>query len=108
MHPRHREKMQVCEKIGKAREAVTWYEMIDRFDQCSYIKLLPKTGRTHQLRVHMAWLGYPMLADGLYGGRSEVYAHDLLESADPTPATATDPAAGPARTSPQISASGQW
>ncbi len=84
VHPKQREKMQVCEQIGKAREAVTWYEMIERFNKCCYIRMLPKTGRTHQLRVHMSWLGHPMLADSLYGGHAEVYAHDLLASSDPT------------------------
>lgn len=85
VHPKHREKMQVCDAVGKAREAVTWYEMVQRFEQCCYLRLLPRTGRTHQLRVHMAWLGHPILADGLYGGRSEVYVHDLLdrEPSDP-------------------------
>lgn len=74
---RHREKMEVCEPGGNAREAVTWYEVQERFPSASYVRLLPKTGRTHQLRVHMAHLGYPIIADSQYGGRSQATQADL-------------------------------
>lgn len=77
VHPRKREKMQVCEPIGKSREAVTWYEVIERFSKATYVKMTPKTGRTHQLRVHMSHLGHPMLADSLYGGQTHVTQADL-------------------------------
>jgi len=67
-HPKQREKMRVCGPGGRARDAVTFYEVLERFGAFSHVRLLPKTGRTHQLRVHMAYLGHPILADRQYGG----------------------------------------
>ena len=69
------EKM-VVDKEGK--EAVTHYKILKSNDFVSEVELTPKTGRTHQLRVHMAHLGHPILADGKYGGRGafvEEYAN---------------------------------
>ena len=65
---RNREKMRVVPAGGKSRHAETFYEVIERFDRTSYLRLSPRTGRTHQLRVHMAHLNHPILADRLYGG----------------------------------------
>lgn len=50
------------------REAVTDYKVVERKKGFSYMELFPKTGRTNQLRVHMSWLGYPVLGDWLYKG----------------------------------------
>jgi 23S rRNA pseudouridine1911/1915/1917 synthase len=50
------------------REAITNYKVIERRKGFSYMELYPKTGRTNQLRVHMSWLGYPVLGDWLYKG----------------------------------------
>ncbi|MDA1162320.1 MAG: RluA family pseudouridine synthase [Planctomycetota bacterium] len=77
IHQGKREKMQVCQPGGKSREATTWYEVIKRFRKATYIRLLPKTGRTHQLRVHMSHLGHPILADSLYRGQSQATMADL-------------------------------
>lgn len=68
VHPKKREKMTVCEAGGNAREAVTFYEVLERFDGLTSVRLTPRTGRTHQLRVHMTHLGHPIVADSLYGG----------------------------------------
>ena len=55
-----------------SREAVTRYEVLERFKGAALVKLLPKTGRTHQIRVHLAAIGCPVLADALYSGRSSI------------------------------------
>ncbi len=72
VHPKQREKMIVCEADGRAREAVTYYEVLERFYDFTYLRLFPKTGRTHQLRVHMQHLGHAIVADALYGGRASL------------------------------------
>ncbi len=50
------------------REAVTGYKVLERKNGFTYVELYPKTGRTNQLRVHLNWLGYPVLGDWLYKG----------------------------------------
>lgn len=69
VNPRQREKMMVCEPGGKAREATTFFEVVERFYDFTHVRLHPHTGRTHQLRVHMRHIGHPIVADRLYGGR---------------------------------------
>ncbi len=80
VHPRAREKMIACEPGEGARHAVTYYEVLERFDGFSYVKLLPKTGRTHQLRVHLQSLGHPIVADRAYGGHRELKLSELTRS----------------------------
>ena len=69
VNPAKREKMMVCEPGGNAREATTFYETLERFRGFSHVRLLPHTGRTHQLRVHMSHIGHPIIADRVYGLR---------------------------------------
>ncbi|GAB4152184.1 MAG: RluA family pseudouridine synthase [Planctomycetaceae bacterium] len=77
VHPKKREKMCVCEPGGNARFASTFYEVLERFDAFTYVRLCPKTGRTHQLRLQMQHLGHPIVADALYGSRAELRRSDL-------------------------------
>ncbi len=79
-HSKHREKMVVCGPDPEARLAQTFYEVQERFRDFTYVKMLPKTGRTHQLRVHMQHLGHAIVADSLYRGHAEVHLADLLDS----------------------------
>lgn len=66
-HPIDRKKMAVNEKNGK--RAVTHYRVLERFEQYTYIECQLETGRTHQIRVHMASIGHPLLGDTVYTGR---------------------------------------
>ncbi len=62
-----RKKMSVRSRNG--RPAVTHYKVLERFGQFTYIQCRLETGRTHQIRVHMASIGHPILGDGVYGPR---------------------------------------
>ena len=64
-HPIDRKKMSINHKNGK--EAVTHYKVIKRFKNFTYIQCQLETGRTHQIRVHMASLHHPLLGDEVYG-----------------------------------------
>lgn len=83
VNPQAREKMIVCEPGGNARQAVTFYEVLERFYDFTYVRMFPKTGRTHQLRVHLRHLGHPIVADRLYGGR-QFLAASYLDPDHPT------------------------
>ena len=72
IHPYQREKMAVRRDHPTSREAVTRYEVVERFRAGALVKLAPKTGRTHQIRVHLAAIGCPVLCDGLYSGRTVI------------------------------------
>jgi len=54
--------------FASGKEAITEYRVIDRFKEFTLVKLMPLTGRTHQLRVHLAHLGHPVAGDRTYGG----------------------------------------
>ena len=62
-----RKKMKVTAVRG--REAVTEYEVLERFELCDLLRIRLKTGRTHQIRVHLSFAGHPVLGDPDYGGR---------------------------------------
>ena len=68
-HPIDRKKMCVTQKNSK--NAVTHYEVISRFKGYTHIKCILETGRTHQIRVHMAYIGHPVSGDPVYGVKNE-------------------------------------
>lgn len=65
-HPVERKRMAVSEN---GRRAVTHYRVLQRFSGYTYIECILETGRTHQIRVHMASIGHPLLGDEVYSGR---------------------------------------
>lgn len=64
-HPTDRKKMCVIQKNSK--NAVTHYLLIKAYEKHSHLNLRLETGRTHQIRVHMAYIGHPVLGDAVYG-----------------------------------------
>lgn len=64
-HPTDRKKMST--KAPNGRDAVTHYKVLERFGNFTYIECQLETGRTHQIRVHMASIGHPILGDEVYG-----------------------------------------
>lgn len=67
--PRNRQRMAVTEK--NSRPAVTHWEVLARYGKYTYVRCKLETGRTHQIRVHMAYTGHPLLGDTVYGGRRD-------------------------------------
>jgi 23S rRNA pseudouridine1911/1915/1917 synthase len=79
-HPVYRQKMSTHTRVG--RQAVTEFHVLERFGLYTLVELCPHTGRTHQIRVHMAAVGHPLLGDPTYGrDRKELHraplAHQL-------------------------------
>jgi 23S rRNA pseudouridine1911/1915/1917 synthase len=64
-----RNRIRMAVKYADGRKAHTEYEVIERFTNCAYLRLVIKTGRTHQIRVHLSRFGYPVLGDREYGSR---------------------------------------
>jgi len=90
---RHRkdfEKMAVVKK-GQGKSALSVYQVIERFRGFTYARVLPKTGRTHQIRVHMASIGHPCVADSTYGKRDALFLRDLGIESDPRIADPKEP-----------------
>ncbi len=78
-HPTDRKKMAVNVKNGK--EAITHYQVLRQFEKYSYIECRLETGRTHQIRVHMASIGHPLLGDEIYSGKAACAGKILKEGA---------------------------
>ena len=69
-NPKDRKKMAVV--YNNSRNAITHYEVIERFGSFTHIKCILETGRTHQIRVHMAYLGHALAGDSVYGPKKVI------------------------------------
>lgn len=66
-HPVNRIKMAVVPESRGGKPAITWYRRLECFPYCTLLECALETGRTHQIRVHMASIGHPLLGDPVYG-----------------------------------------
>lgn len=80
-HPYQRDKMAIRENHESSKAASTFYEVLSRHGRVTQVKVSPKTGRTHQIRVHMAHIGCPILCDRLYAGHSTLTRSGLARAA---------------------------
>jgi 23S rRNA pseudouridine1911/1915/1917 synthase len=74
-HPSHRKRMAVNDEIG--RPALTTYRVLERLNGATLVEALLHTGRTHQIRVHFKFLGFPLVGDNVYGNRQNVRLAEL-------------------------------
>lgn len=77
-HPTQREKKAIRREDAGARTATTIYDVVERFSGYALLRAMPKTGRTHQIRLHLAHIGCPVLCDRLYGGRAKITELELI------------------------------
>ncbi len=71
-HPTERKKMAVLLRSASARPAVTHFAVVERFQGFTWLRLRLETGRTHQIRVHMAFMGHPVAGDPVYGPKKVI------------------------------------
>jgi 23S rRNA pseudouridine1911/1915/1917 synthase len=75
--PRNRQRMAI---VDRGRASTTVYKVIDRFTGMSLVEARPKTGRTHQIRVHLAAIGHPIIGDRVYGKASPLVGRQFLHA----------------------------
>ena len=76
--PKDRKKMAVVKTNGKT--AITYFQVLDKNEKFSLVKVNIQTGRTHQIRVHMKYLGYPVLGDSVYGRDNKIAGKQMLHA----------------------------
>ena len=76
-NPRHRKKIAV---VAEGRNARTGYKTLKELDGYTLLEVAPETGRTHQIRVHLAAVGHPIIGDGTYGGRHPALSRQFLHA----------------------------
>ncbi|MFQ5456597.1 MAG: RluA family pseudouridine synthase [Nitrospirota bacterium] len=71
------DRKKISQRTFKPKEAITYIKVIRRFDGATLIQAIPKTGRTHQIRVHLASIGHPIIGDKFYSGRKKINLEDI-------------------------------
>ncbi len=93
-HPLTREKMAIRSPQDGGKHALTYYEVVERFQGYALVRCKPRTGRTHQIRVHLTHIGHPIVADRAYSGRDKLMLGDLRDTRSPAARDdASDPTA---------------
>ena len=77
-HPQQKTRM--THTIQTGRSATTHYKVLEYFKDCSLLELKPITGRTHQIRVHLAAIGHPIIGDSVYGNHSKIIKRQALHA----------------------------
>ena len=75
--PRNRKRMAV---VTRGREARTEYQVVRYIDDFTLLEVRPETGRTHQIRVHLSAIGYPVIGDAMYGVKSAVLSRQFIHA----------------------------
>ena len=79
-HPTERKRMSTrSPRMRRAKAALTRWRVLERLDGVTLLEISPKTGRTHQIRVHLSAMGHPLLGDPLYGRGRALQDHTLKE-----------------------------
>ena len=71
----------VREVTSEGAPSVTHYKVLVKGEDCTLVSLVLETGRTHQIRCHMAYLGHPLMGDDLYGGKLDKISRQALHCA---------------------------
>ncbi|MFC1616859.1 RluA family pseudouridine synthase [Candidatus Margulisiibacteriota bacterium] len=79
-HPKNRKKYAVIKEPGKGKDAITFIRILAKKNNYTSLEIHPKTGRTHQIRVHLAHLGHPILGDPTYAKKSKSNTGQLLQA----------------------------
>ncbi len=84
-HPYQRDKQAIREDHSTSKPASTFYEVISRHGRFTQVRVRPKTGRTHQIRVHLSHIGAPIICDRLYAGHAQITAKQLVSDIQTDP-----------------------
>jgi len=90
-HPYQRDKQAIREGHTTSKAASTFYEVISRHGRFTQVRVRPKTGRTHQIRVHLSHVGAAIICDRLYAGHATITAKQLCPNATADPESSLDP-----------------